>query len=413
MVTKVELQILLLNFLKRMEVYKAKDAELKQHRAEFERLFPKDDILNISIERYVTGNKSNESFCYLLERKLKELGSILGGPVWKFKVYYSDKSNRYESTKDYSLDYKIAFQKVKQEIHNLLLAHQDGNKQRVKDINLSVMFKGKILATYFPDECLNIFTKEHLNYFLEMLRINYNIEADEIDKRELLMEFKRNNEEMKKWSTYLFMKFLYTEIGDPRKTENIPVELQEYNDLSSDYPDLRKIKPEIIKLEILESDKGKTSKTRQIKKIDFEEENRRKRILGFRGEKIVEKHERDILIKNGKSNLAERVNIASIEDDSLGYDILSYDFNGRKKYIEVKSTMRSPSSQIQFNISYNQIEVAKQLENYYIYVVFEAKTNKPKIWPIFNPFKDKNSKIILKPVSYKVIINVDELELNP
>ncbi|MHA1875160.1 MAG: protein NO VEIN domain-containing protein [Promethearchaeota archaeon] len=46
------------------------------------------------------------------------------------------------------------------------------------------------------------------------------------------------------------------------------------------------------------------------------------------------------------------------------------------KYIEVKSTTQPPTSQIQINISSNQLKVAKKIENYYIYIVFEVKNQK-------------------------------------
>lgn len=403
-----ELNSLILNYIKRIDEYKIKDKELEYERNKFVNLFPKEKILDMTIDQYVTGNQSEDSFCYLIERKLRELGSILGGPIQKFKVYYSNKRDQYESTQGYDSDYKVAFEMVKQVIYDLLAVHQAGDMQKVREIDLSITYKGKILATYFPDECLNIFHNGHLDYFLARLRINYSLDADEFDKRKLLLEFKSNNEYMKKWSAYLFMKFLYTDIGNPRYSENIPSDLEDYNEVGSDYPDLRLVEPEIIQLEMTNEYEEKESKRVSMRKIDFELENKRKRVLGFRGEKIVEKYERKFLEENGKTKLTKKINIVSMEDDSLGYDIISYNIDGTKKYIEVKSTTRSPSKQIQFNLSNNQINVAKELDNYWIYVVFEARNKKPKIWRIFNPFNDNKSKIRLKPINYKAIINIIE-----
>ncbi|HKL41276.1 MAG TPA: DUF3883 domain-containing protein [Clostridia bacterium] len=79
-------------------------------------------------------------------------------------------------------------------------------------------------------------------------------------------------------------------------------------------------------------------------------------------------HEKDILIKAGKEKLAKKVEHSSvIKGDGLGYDILSYDEEGNKKYIEVKTTVNKNNNS--FYISSNEIEFSKSNKNYYLYVV--------------------------------------------
>ena len=77
--------------------------------------------------------------------------------------------------------------------------------------------------------------------------------------------------------------------------------------------------------------------------------------IGDLGEIWVLKQEKESLKKNGKGELAEKVShSAKNEGDGLGYDILSYNLNGEKKYIEVKTTKGRKNST--FFISRNELE---------------------------------------------------------
>ncbi|EMR73968.1 protein of unknown function (DUF3883) [Thermoplasmatales archaeon SCGC AB-539-N05] len=101
----------------------------------------------------------------------------------------------------------------------------------------------------------------------------------------------------------------------------------------------------------------------------------------------------------------EKIEWVSKSDDTLGYDILSYDEDGKKKHIEVKSTNQSPDSNANFLISSNQYRKAEELENYYFYIVFNAKTSSPKVWKIKKPLQYENRGLTLSPINYRVIIN--------
>ncbi|MHA1875162.1 MAG: hypothetical protein ACTSUC_01810 [Promethearchaeota archaeon] len=96
---------------------------------EFVNRFPINNIHKISLDQYVIGKESKESFCYILERKLRKLGNFLGAPVWKFKVYFNKNINDYESTQDYGVDYKTAFTKVKK-IHTRFIERLEGRRFR-------------------------------------------------------------------------------------------------------------------------------------------------------------------------------------------------------------------------------------------------------------------------------------------
>jgi len=138
------------------------------------------------------------------------------------------------------------------------------------------------------------------------------------------------------------------------------------------------------------------------KKPNYQEQNDKNTALGERGEKIVLKHEKEFL--NKEKLPLEKLEHSSKYDDRLGYDIKSCDINGKTKYIEVKST-RKKAGNTSLIITQNELDKAKELENYCIYIVFEADTMSPAIWKIEN-FAKKISKVKLTPINYRMEITV-------
>jgi Protein NO VEIN, C-terminal len=65
----------------------------------------------------------------------------------------------------------------------------------------------------------------------------------------------------------------------------------------------------------------------------------RNRALGSAGEKLILEFERKRLWQAGKKNLADKIeHVAETQGDGLGFDILSFETNGRERLIEVKTT---------------------------------------------------------------------------
>lgn len=94
-------------------------------------------------------------------------------------------------------------------------------------------------------------------------------------------------------------------------------------------------------VELTESPKEKQlnlSSTKPLNKIDYEIRQKTNSKTGFHGELLIMEYERQKLISAGLDKLAEAVVQVSKEDDSLGYDIRSYDTNKRPLFIEVKTT---------------------------------------------------------------------------
>jgi len=109
--------------------------------------------------------------------------------------------------------------------------------------------------------------------------------------------------------------------------------------------------------------------------------------IGLAGEMYVYQYEYDKLKKLNKDDLANKI-IKHFEIyEYPGWDITSFDKDGNKIFIEVKSTKGTSINQIE--ITSNEWDAAiKKKDNYYIYLVNNALNDKVKIFEkINNPAK--------------------------
>ncbi len=95
------------------------------------------------------------------------------------------------------------------------------------------------------------------------------------------------------------------------------------------------------------------------RKFDVAGRDERNRSLGKAGEERVLAHERATLTGAGRADLARRIRWVSAEEgDGAGFDIASFDPDGRPRRIEVKTTNgweRTP-----FHISRNELSAAEE-----------------------------------------------------
>ncbi len=129
--------------------------------------------------------------------------------------------------------------------------------------------------------------------------------------------------------------------------------------------------------------------TQQLKKkIDHVASNKAKAFTGSKGEAIVLQEERKRLNALGRGDLAKRVKRISVDDDSIGYDILSYEENGAERYIEVKASAQL-SQGLRFYMSANEMAKSISLPNYFVYFVDDINTSSPRVTPISCPLEGK------------------------
>lgn len=113
----------------------------------------------------------------------------------------------------------------------------------------------------------------------------------------------------------------------------------------------------------------------RAKRTDYLARESRNRSLGAAGEEFVLHFERARLHRAGKDYLADRVEqVSETRGDGLGFDVLSYETNGRDRLIEVKTT--AYAIETPFYITGNELYVSrKHPDRYHLYRVFEFRAS--------------------------------------
>ncbi len=132
-------------------------------------------------------------------------------------------------------------------------------------------------------------------------------------------------------------------------------------------------------------------------KRDYLEREAANSSLGRAGEDFVVRFERWRLLQLGLAQLAEKVeHVAVTKGDGLGYDILSFDLSGERRYIEVKTTAfgkRTP-----FFVSSNEVEFARsESDRFRLYRVFDFR-EEPRFFELAGRIESNCS---LDPHSFK------------
>jgi Domain of unknown function (DUF3883) len=112
---------------------------------------------------------------------------------------------------------------------------------------------------------------------------------------------------------------------------------------------------------------------RAIKRDYFERESRN-RSLGKAGERFIVQYEQWRLETAGVGQLANQVDhVAETQGDGLGYDVLSFETDGRKRYIEVKTTAHDAATP--FFVSKNELEFAREeRDRFRLYRLYHFRT---------------------------------------
>ena len=113
--------------------------------------------------------------------------------------------------------------------------------------------------------------------------------------------------------------------------------------------------------------------------VNYLERDAQNAALGLAGEEYVLRLEHQRLWKAGASHLADRVeHVARTKGDGLGYDIVSFDADGRERLIEVKTT--SFGAMTPFYASRREVAVSSErAEHYKLYRLFKFRAE-PKVF---------------------------------
>ena len=371
----------------------------------FVKRFSKEYILNsMTLDEFAVGKGIKDTFCNTLENGLLELGYMGSSTSKKFGIYYDQNSHLPVIGKSYwsenCKDYNESFNKIKGAICDLLDAAADMNLELIESNELSSSFKSKIIATYYPDIYLSIFSDDHVKKFLNYFGVHYDPrEFNTLEKRKILLnDYREHNEFFKDKSMLFFMVFMYSDVF---KRIVLGKEIDEEIDQ-------RKI--EVVDWNYIESlanvKKEHRSRT-GVSADDYIKAAKSKMETGENGEEAIVRFEKNRLKNLGFNELAEKVHKVSGPegDDSLGYDVISYeviDGNEVEIHIEVKTT-KNKKEQLDFFITSNEYEHFKNDKNHRIYYLFNINGN-PKLHIVDNSaFKDD----YLEPVLYKVKVKVE------
>ena len=135
--------------------------------------------------------------------------------------------------------------------------------------------------------------------------------------------------------------------------------------------------------------------------VDWDKENKKKRIKGRRAEELVMDFERQRLSESGQESLAAKVEDYSTKY-SRGFDILSWNIDGTERNIEVKS-----SSSNGFILTRNELNKSETNPNYWIYIVNEKK-NEVQIKQIKTPSLKNQDQFRLEPKDYYVSFSIEQ-----
>jgi hypothetical protein len=115
--------------------------------------------------------------------------------------------------------------------------------------------------------------------------------------------------------------------------------------------------------------------------VNYLEREARNVSLGRAGEEFVLKFERERLSKAGAGKLAAKVEHISVtQGDDLGFDIRSFEENGKDRLIEVKTT--AYGKETPFFVSRHEVAVSKlKAEDYHLFRLFEFRS-KPRLYAL-------------------------------
>jgi len=129
---------------------------------------------------------------------------------------------------------------------------------------------------------------------------------------------------------------------------------------------------------------------------DYLDREARNHSLGKAGEKFVVAFEHFRLCAAGQSRLGDRVEHVSVtKGDGLGYDVLSFETDGRERFIEVKTTAFGKDTP--FFVSRNEVAFSETCaEQFHLYRLFEFR-RRPRMFELHGRVQDS---VRLDPVSY-------------
>lgn len=175
--------------------------------------FPLERLKNLTIEEYTNLNKS-DSFCYWVETKLRNLGSIQGSTSYKFGIYEFNKKPREDSgyshdekyawCSKYGSDSKSAYESILSNLVKIAECAQVGDFEAVDSIDMSNMFKWKIAFLYSDYKLLNVFSEDGIRYLSKKFGMENTEKATFSQMYKYLLAQKKEEEDIFEYSAKIW-----------------------------------------------------------------------------------------------------------------------------------------------------------------------------------------------------------------
>lgn len=181
-------------------------------------------LMDLPKEDYVYGSGRKDTFCYRITHELMCWGSIRNGTPNKYGFYYDPNENRYQTiakfgTADTEDAIDAAYNNVKLAIYELIVAGGNEDYAAIEKNLLSTILKGKLLCIYFPDKYMNIYSEDHIKFYMDILGITLDESKGPMTWLKQIIDWKNDNPVTKNWTNHEFSKFLYHGIGYPPDSE--------------------------------------------------------------------------------------------------------------------------------------------------------------------------------------------------
>lgn len=182
-------------------------------RDSFVQRFPKEQLSTMTKEQYALGHPaSKDSFCYWLEWKTRTLGSVAGGSVSKWGLWWDKDKGVWQYNQGFR-DAEDALAKLTGGLAALVAAveaKQFDQLDTIADQRLGGnrnSLRAKPLYLYFPDEFLPIASQDHLQRFLA--RVGEKPKGGVLTMNRQLLDFFRKQSESAHIDPQQLMEFLY------------------------------------------------------------------------------------------------------------------------------------------------------------------------------------------------------------
>lgn len=150
-----------------------------------------------------------------------------------------------------------------------------------------------------------------------------------------------------------------------------------------------------------EEDEIQKDRDRVARKIDLGALDASNRALGRAGEEFAVEFERSTLNASGRYDLAKRVDwVSQSKGDGLGYDIQSFEPNGKERLIEVKTT--NGDARTPFHITRNELAVADEFRDRWVLARLYNFAREPNGFELRPPLQDH---VALTPTTFLASLN--------